>query len=197
MMSNRLVTCLNDVESAIKSEIQAATAINSAAEYLKQVPFSKFKNSIFIVLFKGTSDDPNVVSVFRKQRANRFIIEHLLRNGYFETAQKLAEYVGADNTNKNVFHVAKQVEESLKRKDLAICLHWVADNRSKLHRLHSSFENEVRIQQLIELIKDGKNIEAVSFLKTYFGNTNAPEKWTHTLMNVSCFCIYSYLSKVF
>jgi macrophage erythroblast attacher len=125
-----------------------------------------------------------VVSVFRKQRANRFIIEHLLRNGYFETAQKLADYVGADNNNKNVFHVAKQVEESLKRRDLSICLHWVLDNRSKLHRLHSSFESEVRIQQLIELLKDKKGIEAVNFMRTYFGNPSQPQKWSETLLKV-------------
>lgn len=96
----------------------------------------------------------------------------------------MAEYVNAENINKNVFHVAKQVEESLKRRDLSICLHWVLDNRSKLHRLQSSFENEVRTQQLIELIKDGKKLEAVNFLKTYYGNTNSPEKWTKTVMNV-------------
>lgn len=137
------------------------------------------------------------MSVFRKQRANRFIIEHLLRNGYFETAQKLAEYVGANNINKNVFHVARQVEESLKRKDLTICLHWILDNRSKLHRLHSTFESEVRIQQLIELLKDKKGIEAVNFMRTYFGNTNSPERWCNpTLLKVyvrinvfSCFSI--------
>jgi macrophage erythroblast attacher len=137
-------------------------------------------------LKQGTSNDPEVVSVFRKQRANRFIIEYLLRNGYFETAQKLAEYVNAENINKNVFHVAKQVEESLKRRDLSICLHWVLDNRSKLHRLQSSFENEVRTQQLIELIKDGKKLEAVNFMRTYYGNTNNPsDKWTNTVMQVS------------
>jgi macrophage erythroblast attacher len=126
----------------------------------------------------------NAISVFRKQRTNRFIIEHLLRNGYFETAQKLAEYVGADNTNKNVFHVAKQVEESLKRRDLSICLHWVVDNRSKLHRMQSYFETEVRIQQLIELIKEGKRLEAVNFLRTHFGSA---EKWNANLLKVCLF----------
>ena len=69
----------------------------------------------------------------------------------------LAEYVGDESSNRNVFHVAKQVETGLQRRDLSYCLQWVADNRSKLHRLSSKFEKEVQTQQLIELIKSGKS----------------------------------------
>ena len=42
--------------------------------------------------------------------------------------------------SQQVFHVAKQVEDSLAQRDLSICMNWVADNRSKLHRLNSTFE---------------------------------------------------------
>ncbi|KAI6203759.1 hypothetical protein M3Y94_00593600 [Aphelenchoides besseyi] len=164
-LSSRLTNWMSELDVAMEMEIQAAETINASAEYLKQ----------------GTSTDINVVSLFRKQRTNRFIIEHLLRNGYFETAQKLAEYVGAENCNKNVFHVAKQVEEALQRRDLSICLQWVMDNRSKLHRLHSKFEKEVRIQQLIDMINSGKRREAVSFLKAHFGGSR---KWNKRLLNV-------------
>lgn len=110
-------------------------------------------------------------------------MDHLLRAGYFETAQKLSEYVGADNSSRNVFHVAKQVEDALQRQDLSICLNWVLDNRSKLHRLHSNFETEVRVQQLIQLIKEGRRAECVAFLRQHFGNGN--DRWNnHTLLQV-------------
>jgi macrophage erythroblast attacher len=107
---------------------------------------------------------------FYNQRINRFIIEHLLRTGYFETAQMLADYVGLDiNAQKSVYYVARQVEESLKQKDLSLCLNWVRDNRSRLHRIGSSLETEVRIQQCVELVKEGRTPEALKYIQTFFG----------------------------
>ena len=62
--------------------------------------------------FQGLNQQPNEVEFFRKQRLNRFVIDHLLRSGYFETAQKLTEYSGLEGfNNAQVFHVAKQVRE--------------------------------------------------------------------------------------
>ena len=46
-------------------------------------------------LLQGSDSSTDEISQesFRRQRVNRFITEHLLRAGYFETAQKLADYV--------------------------------------------------------------------------------------------------------
>lgn len=64
------------------------------------------------MFFKNNNVNNKIGSeYFRKQRLNRFIIDHLLRTGYFETAQKLSDSVGMDfQSTKYVFHVAKQVE---------------------------------------------------------------------------------------
>lgn len=166
-LASRLSNWTADLNVSTRLEIQAAETIKSTAEYLKE----------------GTSKDVNVLSLFRKQRTNRFIIEYLLRSGYFETAQKLAEYVGAESSNRNVFHVAKQVEAGLQRRDLSYCLQWVSDNRSKLHRLHSKFEKEVQIQQLIEMIKCGKRRESIDFMRAKFG-TGRSKKWNKRLLSV-------------
>ncbi|CAD5206536.1 unnamed protein product [Bursaphelenchus okinawaensis] len=166
-ITDRLRKFAKTFEDSLDEEEAAAKSFGSRTKYLKQ----------------GMSSDPTVLSAFRKQRTNRFIIDYLLRGGYFETAQKLAEYVGIENIDKNVFHIAKQVEDALQRHDLSICLNWVLDNRSKLHRLHSNFETEVRVQQLIELIKNGQRQESINFFRATFGG--APEKWNNdTLLHV-------------
>lgn len=66
--------------------------------------------------------------------------------------------------------MAKQVEDALKNEDLTICSNWVVENRSRLHRLQSNFETEVRVQELIEKIKSGERKEAISFLRKNFSN---------------------------
>ncbi|CAD5209419.1 unnamed protein product [Bursaphelenchus xylophilus] len=165
-VTDRLRKFLKSFDEIVSEEENAAQTFGSRTKYLKQ----------------GFSSDPAISSAFRKQRTNRFIIDYFLRAGYFETAQKLAEYVGIDNIDRNVFHVAKQVEDGLQRHDLSICLNWVLDNRSKLHRLHSNFETEVRVQQLIELIKNGQRQESINFIRATFGG---PDKWTNeTLLQV-------------
>ncbi|KAH7726655.1 erythroblast macrophage protein EMP [Aphelenchoides avenae] len=164
----RLTQFQEDVERGMEEEIEAAKALLLRADYLKQ----------------WNSTDPSIQEAFRNQRLNRFIVEHLLRCGYFETAQKLAEHSGAEQfSNKYVFHVAKQVEESLKRHDLSICLNWLVDNRSKLHRLNSTFETEVKVQQCIELIRLGKKSEAVSFIRLNFSGLPA-NRWQGTLLQL-------------
>uniref|UniRef100_A0A7E4V9Y2 E3 ubiquitin-protein transferase MAEA n=1 Tax=Panagrellus redivivus TaxID=6233 RepID=A0A7E4V9Y2_PANRE len=117
-------------------------------------------------LYKGMHGNDQDKDFYRRQRIHRLIIEHLLRVGYFETAQKLSDHVGVDAvTNQEIFQVAKQVEESLRAKELNTCLQWISDNRSKLHRLQSTFEKEIHVQFALELAKVGKRLEALDYVK--------------------------------
>uniref|UniRef100_A0A914DQ16 E3 ubiquitin-protein transferase MAEA n=1 Tax=Acrobeloides nanus TaxID=290746 RepID=A0A914DQ16_9BILA len=170
---NTLVQRLNQFEEEFdkytQEEIECVKSLQERTDYLKQ----------------GLNQQPNEVEFFRKQRLNRFVIDHLLRAGYFETAQKLTEYSGLEAfNNAQVFHVAKQVEQSLSQGDLSIVLAWITENRSKLHRLDSDFETEIRIQQCIELIKNGRRMDAIAYMRKYF--QNLPEnKWkNHSLMQL-------------
>ena len=64
-------------------------------------------------------------------------------------------------TNLDVFLVAHEVEESLKQKDTAKCLAWCHDNKSKLRKLNSTLEFNVRLQEFIELVKTDRRMDAV------------------------------------
>ncbi|KAI1701880.1 macrophage erythroblast attacher [Ditylenchus destructor] len=188
----RMATFQAESEKATSEEIEAAENLLQRADYLKQgtsdIPTERivsnverlysrtFQHESNRATTEGTSSNSIAQECFRKQRLNRFITDHLLRAGYFATAQKLSEYAGTDfSCHKYIFHVAKQVEESLARKDLSICLNWITDNRSKLHRLNSTFETEVRIQQCVELIRNGRKLDAINSSKSFFGNLPAKQ----------------------
>uniref|UniRef100_A0A915E646 E3 ubiquitin-protein transferase MAEA n=1 Tax=Ditylenchus dipsaci TaxID=166011 RepID=A0A915E646_9BILA len=131
---SRIANFQTEMERSTNDEIEAAESLLQRADYLKE----------------GTSSSPIAAECFRKQRINRFITDHLLRAGYFSTAQRLSEYAGTDDNfqcNKFIFHVAKQ-----------------------LHRLNSTFETEVRIQQCAELIRHGRRLDAINYSKQFFGH---------------------------
>uniref|UniRef100_A0A914H4G8 E3 ubiquitin-protein transferase MAEA n=1 Tax=Globodera rostochiensis TaxID=31243 RepID=A0A914H4G8_GLORO len=144
-----------DIELRVAGEISACEDLSRCVGHLSE----------------ANSAEETARHFFSEQRLNRFIVDHLLRTGHFASAQALADFVGLDiQAQRDVYHVAKQVEESLEQHDLGPCLCWIRDNRSRLHRIGSSLETEVRIQQCIELIKEGHTIGALKYVQIFFGS---------------------------
>ena len=105
---------------------------------------------------------------WRKTRLDRMMVEYLLRQGYYDTALLLADTADvAELSNTEVFLTAREVEESLGRHELAKCLAWCHDNKSRLRKLKSSLEFQVRLQEFLELVKMGNKIEAVKHAKKF------------------------------
>lgn len=86
-------------------------------------------------------------SQWRKTRIDRMLVEHFLRAGYYDSALGLAKQADIEDlTNINLFLVAKEVEDSLAQKDISKCLAWCHDNKSKLRKMKSNLEYNVRLQ---------------------------------------------------
>ena len=118
-------------------------------------------------------DNINPVSsaMWRKTRLDRMLVEHFLRSGFYNAAMSLADHAQInDLTNINLFLVAKEVEDTLSRKDTAKCLAWCHDNKSKLRKQKSSLEFNIRLQEYIELVREGRKMEAVKHAKKYLAN---------------------------
>lgn len=60
-----------------------------------------------------------------------------------------------------IFLVCQRVEEALRDHSTSPCLSWCHDNRSKLRRMKSTLEFQVRLQDFIELIRQDKRMEAI------------------------------------
>ncbi|KAK1804278.1 hypothetical protein P4O66_020314 [Electrophorus voltai] len=120
-------------------------------------------------LKEHSSDQPANVSVWKRKRMDRMMVEHLLRCGYYNTAVKLAHQSDIEDlVNIEMFLTAKEVEESLERQETSTCLAWCHDNKSRLRKMKSCLEFSLRIQEFIELIRQNKRMDAVRHARKHF-----------------------------
>ncbi|XP_030842059.1 E3 ubiquitin-protein transferase MAEA [Strongylocentrotus purpuratus] len=118
----------------------------------------------------------SALSQWKKKRIDRMLVEYFLRAGYYETAVKLARHSQIEElTNIDLFLVSKEVEESLIRRETAPCLQWCHNNKTKLRRIKSTLEVNLRTQEFIELIRCEFRVEAVRHARKYFGSLDGEQ----------------------
>lgn len=71
------------------------------------------------------------------------------------------------NNGFQVFLAAKDVEESLQRHETGRMVAWCYENKSKLRKIKSTLELEIRVQEFVELVRIGKRGEAVKHARKY------------------------------
>lgn len=125
---------------------------------------------------KGMIEFPksgSAINVWKRKRIDRLLVDHLLRDGHYETAAKLSEQSGLENlTNIELFMIARKVEQSLESGDTSTCLAWCHDNKSRLRKSKSTLEFELRKQEFIELIKQDKKLEAITHARKYLSQVD-------------------------
>ncbi|XP_071483209.1 E3 ubiquitin-protein transferase MAEA-like [Diadema antillarum] len=113
---------------------------------------------------------------WKKKRIDRMLVEYFLRAGYYETAVKLARHSRIEDlTNIDLFLVSKEVEESLVRRETSLCLQWCHNNKTKLRRIKSTLEFNLRTQEFIEMIRSEHRLEAVRHARRYFGSLDGEQ----------------------
>ncbi|XP_064114490.1 LOW QUALITY PROTEIN: E3 ubiquitin-protein transferase MAEA-like [Macrobrachium nipponense] len=148
----KLTNFKRKAEEATQDETECGRVVKRRVDHLKE----------------HDSLSPSVVAEWKRTRLDRLLVEYLLRAGCYSTATKLASARGTEGlTNLDVFLVAREVEQSLACRDTSKCLSWCHDNRSKLRKLNSSLEFNVRMQEFIELIKNDRTIEAIKHARKY------------------------------
>jgi len=151
--------------------VQMQEKVNeSVQEELDSVRFCKRRVDHLMdgVKATGNQDQPESVCEWKKTRLNRMLVEHFLRSGHYDSAVTLARSAGIEDlTNISLFLVAKEVEEALNKKDISRCLAWCHDNKSKLRKMKSTLEFNVRLQEFIEYIKKDERLEAVKHARKY------------------------------
>lgn len=66
--------------------------------------------------------------------------------------------------------VSREVEKSLAEHETSRCLSWCHDNRSKLRKLGSTMEFNLRVQEFIELVRADRRLDAVKHARKCFSN---------------------------
>lgn len=147
------------------------------------------------------STESSGLAGWKRTRLHRMLVDHLLREGMYETSKLLATNLHIDeltnievwfytnnenvvslqasfnfvNLLEQVFWAAKEVEESLKRHETGRMVAWCYENKSKLRKIHSTLELEIRVQEFVELVRQGKRFDAVKHARKYLAESDDPE----------------------
>ncbi|KAK3060389.1 hypothetical protein LTS18_008641, partial [Coniosporium uncinatum] len=107
------------------------------------------------------------------------LVDYLLRHGYVESAKKLANekhIEGLVSVEVEEFEACGKVERSLREGELKNALQWCQDNKKELRKLgeesdmslfQSNLEFELRLQQYIELLRNGNAPEAAMHARKF------------------------------
>lgn len=94
-------------------------------------------------------------------RLNRLLVDYLLRCGYGQSARALAREKGIEElVDLDVFVQCHRIEESLRRRSTQECLVWCVEHRPMIRKLDNRLEFEIRLQQYVELRRNGQLVEA-------------------------------------
>jgi len=163
----------NKAEEATAAEIQAAVSIKHRLDHLKgglAVPLANLPPTSAVAAQTSAA-----YALWQRKRVDRMLVEHFLRSGYYDCAVRLAKAAGVEElVNIDIFLVAKEVEEALAKGDTAKCLSWCHDNRSKMRKIKSTLEANIRLQEFVELVKAGQKREAVKHAQKYLAALAAP-----------------------
>eukprot|EP01132_Coremiostelium_polycephalum_P002207 gene2207-2721_t len=116
---------------------------------------------------------------FNDTRTDRILIDYFLREGYYDTAVEMANQLGiVDYVDIDLFLSSKKVVEGLLRNDCTEALLWCSENKSKLKKIKSGLEFNLRIQEFIELVRANKLLQAISYARQHLSpnsSTNMKE----------------------
>lgn len=150
-------------EESIPEELAAAHVCKRRLDHLKQKCINDTDETIDAELRLAAANQ------YKKIRLDRILVEHFLRLGYYETAEMLANRSGIrDLTNINIFQTSREVEQDLANHNTTRCIAWCNDNKSKLKKINSTIEFQLRVQEMVELIRSDKRLAAVKHAQKYF-----------------------------
>ncbi|KAF2901307.1 hypothetical protein ILUMI_04885 [Ignelater luminosus] len=158
-MVEKLQVLKRKAEESITEELQATNVCKRRLEHLKE----------HSTLTSSGAVSQGALNQWRRKRLDRMVVEYFLRNGYYNSAITLAEKSTIkDLTNIDIFLTSREVEKSLANHETSKCLAWCYDNRSKLRKLKSNMEFNLRIQEFVELIRSDRRIDAIKHARKHF-----------------------------
>ncbi|MCJ1288402.1 GID complex subunit containing RING finger motif [Xylographa opegraphella] len=101
-------------------------------------------------------------------RLDRLLVDYLLRSGYTESARALAREKGIEAlVDLDVFVRCRQIEESLRNGNMAEGLTWCQEHKPIMKKTSNNLEFQLRLQQYIEIRRDGKLLAARQHAQRY------------------------------
>eukprot|EP00099_Drosophila_melanogaster_P028867 NP_733044.1 uncharacterized protein Dmel_CG31357 [Drosophila melanogaster] len=159
-VAQKLQVLKRKAEESINDELSVTQICKRKLDHLKGITPP---SSVTGDLWQGSVDQ------WKRIRLDRLVIEHLLRMGYYETAEELAAKSDVRHlTNLDIFQTSREVEDDLASHSTTKCVLWCIDNKSKLRKINSTIEFSLRVQEFIELVRQNQRFEAVKHSRRYF-----------------------------
>lgn len=114
------------------------------------------------------ANDNNLIEEFKHLRTQRWIIDWCLRNNKLELSNNLINKSSISHLIDNdLFDQITKIELDLLNHSCHSALGWCNDNKLNLRKLNIQFEFDLRLQQYIELIRQGNIQQAISYLRIH------------------------------
>ncbi|KAK6021933.1 hypothetical protein OSTOST_12385, partial [Ostertagia ostertagi] len=159
-------------KDAVKKQRQFIKNMQSRIQFLRNEDLSSEKTSRDLELWRRD-----------RQQVARLICLQMLRCGHIESAKALAKEMNVTNiVDLDVFSKVEHVINALLNKDTTPCLEWIAEHRSKLRRMNSKLEQVVRVQNAVELVREGRVKDALLYVRKHLGATK--DEWCDDAMKL-------------
>jgi macrophage erythroblast attacher len=80
-----------------------------------------------------------------------------------------------DLVDVELFASAQAAIDGLQRRDCALALAWCASHRQRLHKLRSTLEFNLRLQEFVEMVRGGRCREAIAYARKHLAPMAAKE----------------------
>jgi len=129
-------------------------------------------------------------------RFHRQLTDFLFQQGFQKSGALLAENLEIEKLiNSKLYLQIIELEESLIAKDTQKSLNWCNQNKTKLQKIKSRFEWDLRIQDFVELIKVEKRIEAVQYARKYLTPLSPSDEELGQVMALLVFPSSTHISR--
>ena len=96
----------------------------------------------------------------RRMRMDRFLVDHMARSGYHESAAAIANVSKVSNlVDSSTFRDAQRIIDDLRKRKTASALEWCNRNRARLKKIGSRLEFCLRCQDLVEMAREASELQ--------------------------------------
>lgn len=111
----------------------------------------------------GKSTDPH-----QSMEQDRLIADYLLAHGYIKSSKLIQEAKGVEFVVDHDLHVeCRSIINDLHAHNVSTAIAWCSENGSRLRRLQSQLEFQLRLQHFIELVRSDKKLDAIQYARIH------------------------------
>ncbi|KAK9461426.1 CTLH/CRA C-terminal to lish motif domain-containing protein [Lipomyces oligophaga] len=106
---------------------------------------------------------------WNKTRLQRLLVDDMLRQGFLDSAHLIVKSNPdlEPLVDFEVLQKCKLIEQSLREGHTELGLTWCQENKSTMKKVSSHLEFEIRLQQYIQHVREGRMLDAISYYRKY------------------------------